>query len=106
MHTEKAEIGSIISGLNNYEIKVMLLLGKKEISLHRNIRKETIKNELPNKYGKNVDKAIKSLLNKGLMYRYRNKNYGLTEIGILAAHKLVEDFRDARYNDLRILLII
>lgn len=57
-------IDDITKGLDKYEKRVLRFLGKQHISTNKNIRLETIKNNLPNAYGKNVDKAVKSLKNK------------------------------------------
>ncbi|OPY26603.1 MAG: hypothetical protein A4E27_00701 [Methanobacterium sp. PtaU1.Bin242] len=52
-------------------------------------------------YGKNVDKAIKSLKNKHRLVRiYRYKNYALNKLGRKVALKLKKDFQDKRYKDL------
>lgn len=99
-------IDNIIIDLNSYEKRVLRLLGNKNISVHKNIRLETIKEELPNKYGKHIDKAVKSLIAKGIVFPYRNKNYGLSPLGIKVSHQLKKEFRDERYGDLRILLLM
>ncbi len=83
-----SEVEVIISELDEVEIRVMRFLGAEEISIHKNIRKVTIKDRLPNKYGKKVDNAIDSLLAKGLMFTYRHKNYGLSSLGLKLRDKL------------------
>lgn len=84
----------------------MTYLGKKCISKHKNIRLETIKDELPNKYGKHVNKALQTLHTEGLVFKYRHKNYGLSAKGVIVAQQLKEDFRKKRYGDLKILMLV
>lgn len=106
MTDEGPDIAEIISGLNQYEKRVLRLVGSYNISQHKNIRKETIKDRLPDKYGKKVDKAIDSLKSKGLLFPYRHKNYGLSSLGVLVAQELVKQFQNKKYKDLNKIMMI
>jgi hypothetical protein len=103
---EDGEVSRIIEELDEYEKRVLRLLGSLNISQHKNIRKETIKTRLPNKYGKKIDRTLNLLRTKGLLFPYRPNNYGLSALGVTIAQKLVKDFRDKKYNDLKILILI
>jgi len=96
----------MIEELDEYEKRVLRLLGSLNVSQHKNIRKETIKKRLPNKYGKKIDRTLNKLRTKGLLFPYRPNNYGLSALGVIIAQKLVKDFRDQKYNDLKILMLI
>ncbi|NYB26634.1 MAG: hypothetical protein HVN34_04765 [Methanobacteriaceae archaeon] len=107
MPKNTSDIDKIISELDKYEQRVMLFLGKESISENKNIRLETIKNRLPDNYGKNVDKSLKRLISKHrLVGIYRNKNYRLNKLGRKVAQRLKEDFRDERYEDLSKILMV
>lgn len=108
MHEDSSDIEEIKSNLTKCERRIMRLFGQKEISQHKNIRKETIKNRLPNKYSKDINKAIKSLINKKkLIRRYRNNNYALNSLCLKVAQSIKKDYFDEMYSDLsRILIII
>ena len=64
---EADEVALFIEELDEYEKRVLRLLGSLNVSQHKNIRKETIKKRLPNKYGK---KLIKHLINYELKVYY------------------------------------
>jgi hypothetical protein len=102
MSNQDSSVDEILSELDEYEKRVLRFLGKENISEHKNIRHETIKNRLPDRYGKEVDRAIDSLLNKGLMFTYRPKNYGLSHLGVKVAQSIVKEFLKNRYGDLKI----
>jgi hypothetical protein len=107
MPNHKPPFEEIVLNLDPCEKRVLRLLGSENISQSKNLRKETIKKKLPNRYGKSVDKAIDSLLSKGLMFPYRHKNYGLSSLGVKVAQSLVKEFNKDRYSDLsRIFMII
>lgn len=96
-----------IKSLDHYEKRVLRFLGKEHISNHKNVRLESIKKNLPDRYGKNVDHALKSLKSKGFVYYYRHKNYGLSPLGKKVAERIYDDFMKDRYRDLdRILMIV
>ncbi|AUB58789.1 hypothetical protein BK008_11025 [Methanobacterium sp. MZ-A1] len=103
---EDDEVALIIEELDEYEKRVLRLLGSLNISQHKNIRKETIKKRLPNKYGKKIDRTLDLLRNKGLLFPYRPNNYGLSTLGVIIAQKLVKEFRDQKYDDIKILMLI
>ncbi|AIS31996.1 hypothetical protein BRM9_1181 [Methanobacterium formicicum] len=63
---EDGEVSLIIKELDEYEKRVLRLLGSLNISQHKNIRKETIKKRLPNKYGKKIDRTLGLLRTKCL----------------------------------------
>ena len=63
---EDDEVSLIIKELDEYEKRVLRLLGSLNISQHKNIRKETIKKRLPNKYGKKIDRTLGLLRTKRL----------------------------------------
>ncbi len=106
MIDESDEVALMVKELNPYEKRILRLLGSLNISQHKNIRKETIKKKLPNKYGKKVDRTLDSLRTKGLLFPYRPNNYGLSALGVLVAQELVKEFREEKYNDLNILILI
>lgn len=99
------ELDEIIKSLDQCEKRVLRFLGKEHISNHKNVRLEKIKKKLPNSYGKNVDKALKSLKSKGYVYDYRHKNYGLSPLGKKVAERIYDDFMKDRYKDLRQILM-
>lgn len=105
---DSSNIEEIKSNLTKCERRIMRLFGQKEISQHKNIRKETIKNQLPNKYSKEIDNALKTLINqKRLIRLYRNNNYALNALGLKVAQSIKKDYFDEIYDDLsRILMII
>ena len=98
-------INEIISDLNELEKRIMLILGKENISLNKNIRLETIKKKLKDHELRKADKAIDNLIAKGLIFRYRGKkNIGLSHPGLLVAKKIKQNHRDSLYDGLRILI--
>jgi hypothetical protein len=99
-------INEIITSLDKYERRVLRFLGKEHISNNKNVRLETIKKNLPNRYGKNVDNALKSLKSKVYVYNYRHKNYGLSPLGKKVAEKIYDDFMKDRHADLNRILMV
>ncbi|WP_321421764.1 hypothetical protein [uncultured Methanobacterium sp.] len=68
--------------------------------------KKPLKRDFPINMGKKIDKTLNKLRTKGLLFPYRPNNYGLSALGVIIAQKLVKDFRDQKYNDLTILMLI
>lgn len=106
MPNQDRSIDDIISDLDKYEKRLLRLLGSEHLSKHKNLRLETIKDRLPDEYGKEVDKAISSLRCEGLIFSYRHKDYGLSPLGVKVAQRIVKEFNKERYGDLRILMIV
>ena len=107
MRNTLSDVEEIKFHLNDCEKRIMLLLGKNEISQNKNIWKETIKKKLPDKYNKEIDKALKSLIiKKKLIRRYRKDNYALNPLGLKVAHSLKREFLKDRYNDLNKILFV
>ncbi|MGP8024533.1 MAG: hypothetical protein ACLQG5_03805 [Methanobacterium sp.] len=106
MPNQDSSVDEILSDLDMCERRVLRFLGKEKITKNKNIRHETIKNRLPDENDGEIDNAIESLLNKGLMFQYRPKNYGLSSIGVTVAQSIVKEFLKERYGDLRILMVV
>ena len=92
--------------LTDDEKKILELLGRLHVSPHKNINEATIRKKLPQKYHKNLNKTIKSLISKGLLRRYRNENYSLNAKGKKIAEEFAKQLRDNVYSGLHILLQI
>lgn len=90
--------------LTDEERKILGLLGMLHISQHKNINETTIQKKLPQQYHKNLKKTIRSLISKGLVRRYRNKNYSLNGKGKKIAEDLRRKLLDNTYPELHILL--
>lgn len=105
--TSAIEIQNIISELTECEKKILIIIGKLNVSPKKNNREETILNKLSNKDRENCAKSLKLLVTKGLLFKYRNKNYGASSLGMNVAIKLKEENVKERCKDLsRILMII
>lgn len=101
------EIAETIATLNGCEKKMLVVVGRLNMSTSVNKKKETILKKLSDNDRKNCDKSIKSLLAKGLIFKYRNKNYGASKLGGEVAIALKEKDLKEKYKDLsRILMII
>jgi len=96
----------IIEELQDIEKKVLLVLAKERISSNNNIRQETILKKLPDKDIQKGKKAINNLVKKGIIRKYRHKNYALDKIGVIIANKLKKSYQDESYKDIHILFMI
>lgn len=92
--------------LTENEIKVLEILGKLNISNHKNVRENSIRERLPSKYHKELPNTIKCLRSKGLLRKYRKENYELTKEGSRVAHELADRLTKKLYSSLRILLVL
>ncbi len=90
--------------LSDTEREILYVLGKMRISVNKNVREETIKKKLPDKYLKDFNSALSTLLKSGLIVKYRPHNYGLSQDGRILVDKIVELKRSKIYDGLKILI--
>jgi len=80
----------IINELSHDEIHIMEILGKLEVSPHKNIDIHTLKKRLHGKYEKNFDKSLQHLKNLGLVGVYRADNICMSNVGLIVARRLYD----------------
>ena len=95
-----------IDDLSTVERKILLICGRMCISVKKNVNEETLKKKLPDKYSSEFNFALKSLLHKGILVKYRPHNYGVSKEGRILAYKLKELEDNDLYSDLRLLLLL
>ncbi|MCL2115490.1 MAG: hypothetical protein FWH29_04640 [Methanobrevibacter sp.] len=98
----------IIEGLNEYETLIVTELGRLKISVNKNVSEETLKKKLPDDHLKHFSRSIRNLKSNGLIVKYRNENWGVSQIGRIVARKLVEKYRAKKYKkqNLRIMALL
>lgn len=106
MSQDNTTIKELIEKLTPIEKKILLECGKEHISVKKNIREETIKKKMPNKYLKDFNKSLKHLIAMGLVIVYRPHNYGLSKDGRTISQKIKEKHQADLYSSLRILMLI
>lgn len=79
---------------------------KNNVSVKKNISEETIKKKLPDEYLIGFKKAIKSLLAKGLLVKYRPHNYGLSKDGRILSRRIQDKHQKKFYSNLRMLVLV
>lgn len=55
---DKSYINDQLSSLSDTEREILLIVGKMHISVKKNVKEETIKKKLPDKYLKGFNKAL------------------------------------------------
>lgn len=93
-----------IADLSSAEMEILYVLGKMRISVNKNVREETIKKKLPDKYLNDFNNALSNLLKSGLLVKYRPHNYGLSQKGRILVDNIVELKRNNVYKGLKILI--
>lgn len=81
MTSNKSEILRCLDELDDAEKSILYAMGKMRITVNKNVREETIRKKLPDKYLINFDKALSNLIKRGIVVRYRPHNYGLSQKG-------------------------
>lgn len=104
--SSKDSIQEVVNSLSPIEKAILYECGKMCISVNKNVNEDTIKKKLPDKYHKDFSKAIKNLLSKGILVRYRHKNYGVSKEWRVIIAYIVEERHKDRYGDLRILMLL
>lgn len=101
---DKSYINNQISSLSDTEREILRTVGKMHISVNKNVKEETIKKKLPDKYLKGFNKALSNLLKSGLLVRYRAHNYGVSKKGRIIANEIMKSKREKAYEGLKILM--
>ena len=95
-----------IDQLSPVEKMIMIKIGRIKVSKHKNINKKTIYNKVPNEFHNDIEDCINNLLSKGLIMKYRNNNYNVSQLGYRVAIKLKAIDQKDKYADLRILFLV
>ena len=97
------DMDEIINSLTNEEEEILYIAGKMNLSQNKNFREETITKKLSRRYRNiSVKNVLKNLRRKGLVRKYRNKNWCMTPDGLIVAHHITQQRRSRIYNGIRL----